>query len=159
MAVSPASRAIPRMVAPPYPWEAKAARAARMTRRRVSSVASRRPVIEPARSVGTLADFTVRSYTEGEERIMTEGHAPVAKADDLSDYRVALDRGGRGPAGHPERDDIRLLDEDFYVEPQERWAWMRANAPVYWDDVHGIWGLASHEHVSAASRDTHTFCS
>lgn len=90
---------------------------------------------------------------------MTEGHAPVANADDLGDYRVALDRGGRGPAGHPERDDIRLLDEDFYVEPEERWAWMRANAPVYWDDVHGIWGLASHEHVSAASRDTQTFCS
>jgi cholest-4-en-3-one 26-monooxygenase len=75
------------------------------------------------------------------------------------DYRVALDRGGRGPAGHPERDDIRLLAEDFWAEPEERWAWMRANAPVYWDDDEGIWGLASHEHVSTASRDWQTFCS
>src|SRR4051794_16365260 len=82
-----------------------------------------------------------------------------ATADELQDYRIALDRGGRGPAGHPERPDIRLLSEDFYVEPDERWAWMRANAPVYWDDEAGIWGLASHEHVSAASRDSQTFCS
>src|SRR3954452_21826721 len=85
--------------------------------------------------------------------------APVSKSDELDDYRISLDRGGRGPAGHPERDDIRLLSEDFYVEPDERWAWMRANAPVYWDDEAGIWGLASHEHVSAASRDSQTFCS
>jgi cholest-4-en-3-one 26-monooxygenase len=79
--------------------------------------------------------------------------------EEFEDYRVDLDRGGRGGAGHPVRDDIRLLSADFYVEPDERWAWMRANAPVYWDDEAGIWGLASHEHVSAASRDWQTFCS
>jgi cholest-4-en-3-one 26-monooxygenase len=79
--------------------------------------------------------------------------------EEFEDYRVDLDRGGRGEAGHPVRDDIRVLSADFYVEPEERWAWMRANAPVYWDDEAGIWGLASHEHVSAASRDWQTFCS
>ena len=79
--------------------------------------------------------------------------------EEFDDYRVDLDRGGRGHAGHPVRDDIRLLSADFYVEPEERWAWLRANAPVYWDDEAGIWGLASHEHVSAASRDWQTFCS
>jgi cholest-4-en-3-one 26-monooxygenase len=79
--------------------------------------------------------------------------------EEFDDYRVDLDRGGRGEAGHPVREDIRLLSADFYVEPEERWAWMRANAPVYWDDEAGIWGLASHEHVSAASRDWQTFCS
>ena len=83
----------------------------------------------------------------------------TASSEDQPDYRVPLDRGGRGPAGHPERDDIRLLAEDFWAEPEERWAWMRANAPVYWDDDEGIWGLASHEHVSTASRDWQTFCS
>ena len=86
---------------------------------------------------------------------MDAPHAPQAEPDD---FRVAL-HGGRGPAGHPERDDIRLLAEDFYVEPEERWAWMRANAPVYWDDESGIWGLASHEHVAAAAWDWQTFCS
>ncbi len=75
----------------------------------------------------------------------------TASSEDQPDYRVPLDRGGRGPAGHPERDDIRLLAEDFWAEPEERWAWMRANAPVYWDDDEGIWGLASHEHVSTAA--------
>ena len=75
------------------------------------------------------------------------------------DFRVSLNRGGRGPAGHPTRDDIRLLSEDFYVEPEERFAWMRANAPVYWDDEAGIWGVTSHEHVSAAAWDWQTFCS
>ena len=83
----------------------------------------------------------------------------TAAEEEFEDYRVDLDRGGRGPAGHPVRDDVRLLSADFYVDPEERWAWMRANAPAYWDDEAGIWGLASHELVSAASRDWQTFCS
>ena len=85
--------------------------------------------------------------------------APQAPARTPDDFRVALNRGGRGPAGHPTRDDIRLLSEDFYVEPDERWAWMRANAPVYWDDEAGIWGVTTHEHVSTAAWDWQTFCS
>ena len=78
---------------------------------------------------------------------------------DVEQFRVALDRAGRGPAGHPTRADIRLLSPDFYVEPDERFAWMRANAPVYWDDATGIWGLASHEAVRIASKEWQTFCS
>ena len=74
-------------------------------------------------------------------------------------FRVTLDRAGRGEAGHPTRDDIRLLSPDFYVEPEERFAWMRANAPVYWDDATGIWGLASHEAVRIAAKEWQTFCS
>ena len=83
----------------------------------------------------------------------------MTSAEEFEDYRVVLDRGGRGPAGHPVRDDIHPLSEDFYVEPEERWAWMRASAPVYWDDEEGIWGVASHAQVSTASRDWQTFCS
>jgi cytochrome P450 family 142 subfamily A polypeptide 1 len=79
--------------------------------------------------------------------------------DDLEDFRVALDRAGRGPAGHPTRDDIRLLSADLYADPDDRFAWMRANAPVYWDDATGIWGLASHEAVRIASKEWQTFCS
>jgi cytochrome P450 family 142 subfamily A polypeptide 1 len=75
------------------------------------------------------------------------------------DFRVDLNRGGRGPAGHPTRPDIRLLSEDFYVEPEERFAWMRANAPVYWDDEAGIWGITTHELVSQVAWDWQTFCS
>lgn len=78
---------------------------------------------------------------------------------ELDPFRVVLDRAGRGEAGHPTRADIRLLSPDFYVEPDERFAWMRANAPVYWDDATGIWGLASHEAVRIAAKDWQTFCS
>jgi cytochrome P450 family 142 subfamily A polypeptide 1 len=80
-------------------------------------------------------------------------------AGDVPDYRVALDRGGRGPAGHPTRDGIRLLDPDFYADFEQRTSWMRANAPLYWDDETGLWGAASHALVTRFSRDWHTFCS
>ena len=70
-----------------------------------------------------------------------------------------MDRAGRGPAGHPTRDDIQLLSPDLYADPDERFAWMRANAPVYWDDATGIWGLASHEAVRIAAKEWQTYSS
>ena len=37
-------------------------------------------------------------------------------------------------ADHPTRDDIDLLEGSFYVDdPHEKYTWMRANAPVYFD--------------------------
>jgi cytochrome P450 family 142 subfamily A polypeptide 1 len=85
--------------------------------------------------------------------------ASMSGTEGGEDFVVGLDAGGRGPAGHPVRDDIRVLSEDFYVDPDERWAWMRANAPLYWDDVDGIWAATTHELVSRVSRDSATFCS
>jgi cytochrome P450 family 142 subfamily A polypeptide 1 len=59
---------------------------------------------------------------------------------------------------HPTRDDIRLLDGNFYVDdPHEKYDWMRANAPVYFDGE--IWGFASYDAVMAASKDPSTFSS
>jgi cytochrome P450 family 142 subfamily A polypeptide 1 len=78
---------------------------------------------------------------------------------DVPNFEVSLDRAGRGPAGHPTRDDIRLLAPEFYADPEDRFAWMRANAPVYWDDATGIWGLASHEAVRIAAKEWQTFSS
>lgn len=75
------------------------------------------------------------------------------------DFRVDLNRGGRGEAGHPTRPDIRLLDPAFYADFDELTTWMRAEAPLYWDDETGIWGAASHELVSMMSREWRTFCS
>lgn len=80
-------------------------------------------------------------------------------ADDEPDFRVALNRGGRGAAGHPTRPEIRLLDRSFYAAFDELTTWMRAEAPLYWDDETGIWGATSHELVSMMSREWHTFCS
>lgn len=75
------------------------------------------------------------------------------------DFRISLGRGGRGPAGHPQRSEISLLSPDFYADFDALTTWMRAEAPLYWDDETGIWGAASHELVSLMSRDWHTFCS
>jgi cytochrome P450 family 142 subfamily A polypeptide 1 len=59
-------------------------------------------------------------------------------------------------ADHPTRDDIRLLDGNFYVDdPHEKYDWMREHAPVYFDGE--IWGFASYESVMAASKDPSTF--
>ena len=75
------------------------------------------------------------------------------------DFRVDLNSGGRGEAGHPTRPDIRFLDPAFYADFDELTTWMRAEAPLYWDDETGIWGAASHELVSMMSREWRTFCS
>ena len=76
-----------------------------------------------------------------------------------SDFRVVLDQAGRGPAGHPVHPDIALLSPDFYANPDELYRWMRKNAPVYWDDATGIWGVASYAHVMEVSKAWQTFCS
>ena len=67
-------------------------------------------------------------------------------------------RAGRGPAGHPERGDIRLLSEDFYAEPDERWAWMRATHPSTGTTrpASGAWRPTS---TCRSRRDWQTFCS
>jgi len=59
---------------------------------------------------------------------------------------------------HPTRADIDLLEGSFYVDdPGEKYAWMRANAPVYFDAKGGVWGFASYAAVLAASKDPKTF--
>lgn len=83
---------------------------------------------------------------------------PRHEIDPELDFTVSL-TGGRGEAGHPTRPEIRLLSPDFYADFDELTTWMRAEAPLYWDDHTGIWGAASHELVSMMSREWHTFCS
>ncbi|HVJ97068.1 MAG TPA: cytochrome P450, partial [Acidimicrobiia bacterium] len=59
---------------------------------------------------------------------------------------------------HPTRDDIDLLDGGFYIGTvRERYAWMRANAPVYFDEHNGLWGFASYDAVLTAEKDAKTF--
>jgi cytochrome P450 family 142 subfamily A polypeptide 1 len=61
-------------------------------------------------------------------------------------------------ADHPTRDDIDLLDGGFYVDdPQPKYEWMRAHAPVYFDGRNGVWGFASYDAVITASKDPATF--
>jgi cytochrome P450 family 142 subfamily A polypeptide 1 len=61
---------------------------------------------------------------------------------------------------HPIRDEIRLLDGGFYVnDPLARYAWMRDNAPVYYDPSGEVWGITLHEDIMAVSKTPEVFCS
>ena len=77
----------------------------------------------------------------------------------MDEFRINLDRAGTRPPTHALNADIQLLSPDFYADFEARTAWMRTNAPMYWDDAAGIWGAAAHADVIRMSRDWHTFCS
>ena len=81
---------------------------------------------------------------------------PVRVVDDRFTRTL---RPGTRSASHATRDDIRLLSPAFYADPHERFTWMRANAPVYWDDATGIWGIARHEDLMHVAKEWETFCS
>jgi cytochrome P450 family 142 subfamily A polypeptide 1 len=55
---------------------------------------------------------------------------------------------------------IDLMSGRFYErEPHDAYAWMRSNAPVYYDEPNDLWGVASYAGVKAASIDTESFSS
>jgi cholest-4-en-3-one 26-monooxygenase len=59
---------------------------------------------------------------------------------------------------HPPNPEIDLLDGRFYIDdPHAKYTWMRQNAPVYFDEQNGVWGLASYAAVLNASKDPTTF--
>ncbi len=63
-------------------------------------------------------------------------------------------------SNHPTRPEIRLLDGNFYgSDPIESYRWMRANAPVYYDEEAKVWGITLHEDILTISKDSKTFCS
>jgi cholest-4-en-3-one 26-monooxygenase len=76
-----------------------------------------------------------------------------------AEYRVTFDRAGTRTPTHPTRDGIEFLSPDFYANFYDNTSWMRANAPMYWDDTIGMWGAASYADVMRMSRDWRTFCS
>jgi cytochrome P450 family 142 subfamily A polypeptide 1 len=53
---------------------------------------------------------------------------------------------------------IDLLSSDLFGDrARQTYAWMRREAPVYHDEVNGLWGIATHAGVVSASRDGATF--
>jgi cytochrome P450 family 142 subfamily A polypeptide 1 len=53
---------------------------------------------------------------------------------------------------------VDLLSGDLYGDTaQQTYAWMRRNAPMYFDEANGLWGVATYDGVLAASRDPATF--
>lgn len=62
---------------------------------------------------------------------------------------------------HPVRDDIGLLDRFFYLDPWDRYRWMRDNAPIYWDASAdgGLWGLTRYDDIMTIAKTPELFCS
>jgi cytochrome P450 family 142 subfamily A polypeptide 1 len=55
---------------------------------------------------------------------------------------------------------IDLLAADFYVDgAREAYAWMRAHAPVHFDEQSNLWAVATYAGVMAVGRDPATFSS
>jgi cytochrome P450 family 142 subfamily A polypeptide 1 len=53
---------------------------------------------------------------------------------------------------------IDLMSGQFFGrEPHDAYAWMRANAPVYYDEANDLWAAASYASVKQASVDTESF--
>jgi len=60
---------------------------------------------------------------------------------------------------HPIRDEIVVLDTAFYPDALDHYRWMHEHAPLYWDDVSGIWVVTKHADVARIEVDWETFCS
>ncbi len=56
--------------------------------------------------------------------------------------------------------DIDLLDGDFYASnPYPTYAWMRDNAPLYWDATNELWGVSRYEDVLDVEKRKDVFIS
>ena len=53
---------------------------------------------------------------------------------------------------------IDLMSGEFHGgDPYPAYAWMRANAPIYYDEANDIWAAATYEHVKAMGTDPATY--
>jgi cholest-4-en-3-one 26-monooxygenase len=63
-------------------------------------------------------------------------------------------------ADHPVHPGIDLVSGEFWgSDPHEALAWMRHNAPVYWDDKGQVWGIAAYQDLKAISKSPAQFSS
>lgn len=61
---------------------------------------------------------------------------------------------------HEVRESIQLLDGRWYQGvPLDDYAWMRDNAPLYWDPAGEIWGVSRHADIMHVSKTPELFCS
>jgi cholest-4-en-3-one 26-monooxygenase len=48
---------------------------------------------------------------------------------------------------------INVLDPAFYVDPWDAYAWLRDEAPAFWDPVQKLWVISRYEDILAIERD------
>lgn len=59
---------------------------------------------------------------------------------------------------HPTRDDLSIVDGAWYASrPLDDYAWLRANAPLYFDERAGVWAVSRYADVKAISKDPQRF--
>ncbi|MEZ5206619.1 MAG: cytochrome P450 [Acidimicrobiales bacterium] len=64
-----------------------------------------------------------------------------------------------GNITHPTNAAVRLTDGRFYADgPEPHYAWLRANAPVYWDETGQVWGISRYDDLKAIAKDPQTVC-
>ena len=53
---------------------------------------------------------------------------------------------------------IDLLDGDLYInDPYPTYAWMRHNAPAYWDAINELWGISRYDDIVEIERRKDVF--
>src|SRR4051794_9774171 len=53
---------------------------------------------------------------------------------------------------------IDLLDGDLYAgDPAPTYAWLRENAPVYWDDANELWGISRYDDILEIEKAKNVF--
>ena len=57
------------------------------------------------------------------------------------------------------RDGIEVLSTAFNADPFDHFRWMHEHAPLYWDDVEGIWAVTAHADISHIEVQWETYCS
>lgn len=58
----------------------------------------------------------------------------------------------------PKNPAINLISGEFWASnPHDELTWMRANAPIYFDDNSGVWGFATHAAIKDASKNPEVF--
>jgi cytochrome P450 family 142 subfamily A polypeptide 1 len=74
--------------------------------------------------------------------------------------RACWERRSKLTVPSPPWADLNLLDGAWYArDPHAVWTWMRHEAPVYWDPLSEVWGIARYDDVLAIEKDPQTFSS
>src|SRR5439155_3752436 len=85
-------------------------------------------------------------------------HAPPRPRRQRGDGGGRQGRGRQPGAGVIASPDIDLLSGELFGDvARAAYAWMRREAPVYFDERNRLWGVATYDGVLAASRDAVTF--
>lgn len=98
--------------------------------------------------------MTVDDRFEGYDEIDRE---EVESTSDI--YRFDANSIVHRTPEHPVRDGVEVMSLEFNADPFAHFAWMREEAPVYWDDAKGIWAITKHADISTIENDWETFCS